>query len=164
MKIKIIYLILISGLLFLTQSAYAQCDHSTGHKSKTEKCCDESKGDKCCLHSSSNSSEMNSDSIKTTTVSDMKKCPVSGEMIEDAGVEYTYLGTVYTFCCKNCITKFKKEPMDYIQGELICPVGGETASRDVSTVVDGVKYYFCCQGCVGKFEADPQKYLNKDSK
>jgi YHS domain-containing protein len=51
--------------------------------------------------------------------------------------------------------------MNYIKEELKCPVMGEAASKDVNTVVDGVKYYFCCAGCIKKFEKNPEKYLNK---
>jgi len=90
-------------------------------------------------------------------------CPVSGETIApDEGVEYTYLGTTYKFCCKNCVKKFKAEPMKYI-GELKCPVSGESASKDVSTDIDGVRYYFCCSHCKEKFEKEPEKYLNKNN-
>ncbi len=90
-------------------------------------------------------------------------CPVSGETIAPGeGVEYSYLGTTYKFCCKNCVKKFKAEPMNYIKGELKCPVSGESASKENFTVVDNVKYYFCCSHCKEKFENDPQKYLNKE--
>lgn len=89
-------------------------------------------------------------------------CPVSGESIApEEGVEYSYLGTTYRFCCKNCVRKFKAEPMKYI-GELNCPVSGESASKDVNTVVNGVKYYFCCSHCKEKFEKEPEKYLNEN--
>jgi YHS domain-containing protein len=93
-----------------------------------------------------------------------KVCPVSGETIdgsEGAPVTFTYLGKEYTFCCENCVKKFKAEPMNYIKEEINCPVMGEAASKDVSTVVNGVKYYFCCSGCISKFEKNPDKYLKK---
>jgi Cu+-exporting ATPase len=93
-----------------------------------------------------------------------KTCPVSGESLDGAEgdpVTYTYLGKEYTFCCAGCVKKFKAEPMNYIKDELTCPVMGEAASKDVSTVVDGVKYYFCCAGCISKFEKNPDKYLKK---
>lgn len=92
-------------------------------------------------------------------------CPVSGETIaEGEGVVFNYLGTDYKFCCKNCMKKFKAEPMDYIKGELKCPVMGEPASKEEFVIIDNVKYYMCCASCNGKFEKDPEKYLNKDKK
>jgi YHS domain-containing protein len=110
-------------------------------------------------------SESDANTTETKTVITGEVCPVSGETIgEGEGVVYNYLGTDYKFCCKNCVKKFKAEPMDYIKGELKCPVMGETASKDDFTVVDNVKYYFCCAGCKGKFEKDPEKYLNKEKK
>jgi len=96
-----------------------------------------------------------------------KICPVSGETIdgaEGAPVNFTYLGKEYTFCCAGCVKKFKAEPMSYIKDDLKCPVMGETADKNVSTIVDGVKYYFCCAGCIKKFEKDPAKFLNKNDK
>ena len=102
--------------------------------------------------------------MKSRTLDSLKICPVSGETIdgaEGAPVTYTYLGKEYTFCCAGCVAKFKAEPMNYIKEELTCPVMGEAASKDVSTVVDGVKYYFCCAGCISKFEKNPDKYLKK---
>ncbi len=94
-----------------------------------------------------------------------KTCIVTGETIEEGqGVELTYLGKTYNFCCSHCVDKFKKEPMNYIKEDIKCPVSGETASKDISAVYDGVKYYFCCENCEGKFKKDPEKYLNKDKK
>ena len=105
----------------------------------------------------------NPDATNTQVTPSGEVCPVSGEAIApDEGVEYSYLGTAYKFCCKNCVKKFKAEPMKYI-GELKCPVSGESASKDVSTVVDGVRYYFCCSHCKEKFEKEPEKYLNKNN-
>jgi YHS domain-containing protein len=93
-----------------------------------------------------------------------KTCIVSGETIEDGKqIELKYLDKTYNFCCEHCIAKFKKEPMSYIKEDLKCPVGGESASKDVSTILGGVKYYFCCKSCIKKFENDPDKYLNKQN-
>jgi Cu+-exporting ATPase len=94
-----------------------------------------------------------------------KVCPVSGEAIEEGkGKEFTYLGAKYTFCCENCEGKFKAEPMNYIKTELTCPVMGDAASKDVSSVYNGTKYYMCCESCLAKFEKNPEKYLNKFNK
>jgi YHS domain-containing protein len=104
----------------------------------------------------------NPDATNTEVAPSGDICPVSGESIAPGdGVEYSYLGTTYKFCCKNCVKKFKAEPMKYI-GELKCPVSGESASKDVNTVVDGVKYYFCSSNCKEEFEKNPEKYLNNN--
>jgi YHS domain-containing protein len=41
-------------------------------------------------------------------------CPVTGEEA-DPDVSYTYKGAKYTFCCNNCVAKFKKNPVKYIK-------------------------------------------------
>jgi YHS domain-containing protein len=100
-----------------------------------------------------------SDSTKPITG---KTCIVTGEAIDEGmGEQFTYLGKTYDFCCKNCVKKFKTEPLDYIKEGVSCPVTGEPANKDVFTVVDNVKYYFCCKGCSGKFEKEPEKFLKK---
>lgn len=101
------------------------------------------------------------DTIKTAT----GKCPVSGEDIPDSGgLTFNYLGKEYAFCCEKCVTKFKAEPLNYIKGEVTCPVMGEAASKETFSVHNGIKYYFCCAPCVKKFEKDPEKYLEKYNK
>lgn len=108
-------------------------------------------------------SDVNATETKTQVAGEI--CPVSGETInEGEAVVYNYMGTDYKFCCKNCVKKFKSEPMDYIKGELKCPVIGEPAVKDEFVIVDNVKYYMCCASCKGKFEKDPEKYLNKEKK
>ena len=100
---------------------------------------------------------------KTETTGDV--CIVTGEAIaEGDAVVYNYMGTDYKFCCKNCVKKFKAEPLDYIKGELKCPVSGESAAKENFATVDNVKYYFCCSNCKSKFEKEPEKYLNKEKK
>jgi YHS domain-containing protein len=120
---------------------------------------------KASYSQANDASETDVNTTETKTQIAGEICPVSGETIaEGEGVVYNYMGTDYKFCCKNCVKKFKAEPMDYIKGELKCPVTGETASKDEYTVIDNVKYYFCCSGCKGKFEKDPEKYLNNEKK
>lgn len=85
-------------------------------------------------------------------------CPVSGEKIEGSGVSYSYLGKEYTFCCENCISKFKAEPMSYIKTQLLCPVMGEPAEKDLYVTYNDTKYYFCCKPCIKKFNKEPEKY------
>ena len=100
------------------------------------------------------------DSIKSG-----KTCTVTGEDIpEGQGVTFKYLGKDYSFCCEKCVAKFKAEPMNYIKGDVNCPVMGEAASKETFSVYNGVKYYFCCSPCVKKFEKDPEKYLEKYNK
>ena len=43
-------------------------------------------------------------------------CPVSGEEV-DPDVTYVHEGKTYTFCCKRCVSKFKKEPAKYLKAE-----------------------------------------------
>jgi len=78
-------------------------------------------------------------------------------------VKFNYLGKEYTFCCPGCIEKFKSEPMNYIEGELECPVMGGQANSEMFTEYNGVKYYFCCEGCISKFNSDPEKYLENSN-
>ncbi len=43
-------------------------------------------------------------------------CPVSGEPVsKDSKITYTYKGTVYRFCCTDCLEEFKKDPEKYIK-------------------------------------------------
>ena len=46
--------------------------------------------------------------------------------------------------------------------DMICPVLGEPASKDISYEYDGKTYYFCCPACVNDFKADPEKYITKE--
>ena len=120
---------------------------------------------KATFSQANDATDVNVDTTKTKTQIAGDICPVSGETIgEGEGVVYNYLGTDYKFCCKNCVKKFKSEPMDYIKGELKCPVMGEPAVKDEFVIVDNVKYYMCCASCKRKFEKDPEKYLNKEKK
>ena len=125
-------------------------------------CCKDKNKSECKMDKSDCSSKIGNS--QGTVMSDSAKlCPVSGEPVNHDGesVKYSYLGKEYEFCCEGCLKKFKAEPMSYIKTELTCPVMGEAASKDVSTVVDGVKYYFCCEMCIAKFNKDPKKYLDK---
>lgn len=40
-------------------------------------------------------------------------CPVSGDKVNPE-VSYVHEGIKYSFCCKACIKKFKKDPKKYI--------------------------------------------------
>ena len=151
MKMKIL-LAMVAILFAATAIVNAQEKSCCDEKTKSE--CTTTKGSDCTTKSGNSQG----------TVSDSAKlCPVSGEPVNHEGesVKFTYLGKEYEFCCGGCLKKFKAEPMTYIKTEINCPVMGEAASKDVSTVVDGVKYYFCCEGCIAKFEKSPSKYLDK---
>lgn len=153
MKMRILSLALFVALIFAA---------STVVNAQEKSCCDEKTKSECSTTKTSDCGTKSGNS--SGTVSDSTKlCPVSGEPVnhEGASVKFTYLAKEYEFCCAGCLKKFKAEPMTYIKTELICPVMGEAASKDVSTVVDGVKYYFCCEGCISKFEKNPKKYLDK---
>lgn len=120
--------------------------------------CDSKKG---CGSSSSCDSKMTSGGVS----SDSAVCVVSGEpLVKGKEVVLNYLGKDYSFCCDNCVTSFKNEPIKYIKDGLMCPVMNEPAKKNVSTVYEGTKYYFCCKMCIKDFEADANKYLNKEPK
>ena len=127
-------------------------------------CCDISKmncekkenhNGKCCEMKKEEYNKKYGQSMKDS----VKLCPVTGETIEGEGAKFTYMGKEYTFCCEGCISKFKSEPANYTT-EITCPIKGDEANKDISTVYNGVKYYFCCPPCIKKFEAEPEKYLN----
>jgi YHS domain-containing protein len=42
-----------------------------------------------------------------------KYCPVDPTSKIDPTVTYMYNGKTYGFCCKDCITEFKKDPAKY---------------------------------------------------
>ena len=44
-------------------------------------------------------------------------CPLSNEKVDEMGkvVEHEHEGKIYNFCCKMCLTDFKKDPEKYIQ-------------------------------------------------
>lgn len=146
---KMLFFAVMTAMLLVISSSYAQVNENKNDCSKN--CSKE------CTTKMGDSQGVFSDSVKV--------CPVTGEKLdgsEGEPVKFTYLGKEYEFCCSGCVKKFKSEPMNYIKGELKCPVMGETADKNISTVVDGVKYYFCCKSCVSKFEKEPQKYLNNN--
>lgn len=129
----------------------------------TKDCCKNCK-EECCKNCSSQckSKTGNSQGVVSDSV---KLCPVTGEKVngsEGEPVKLTYLGKEYQFCCSGCLKKFKAEPMNYIKEEIKCPVMGEPADKNISSVYNGVKYYFCCSSCVKKFEKEPEKYLNNN--
>jgi YHS domain-containing protein len=113
--------------------------------------------ERCCTKSSGQSKEKSNGEAQGINDSG-KVCPVSGEKIEGAGVNFTYLSKEYTFCCENCVSKFKAEPMNYIKEELLCPVMGEIADKDITLMYNNTKYYFCCKPCIKKFNKEPEKY------
>lgn len=113
--------------------------------------------ERCCTKSSGQS-KMECNGEAQGVNDSAKVCPVSGEKIEDAGVTFFYLSKEYTFCCENCVAKFKAEPMNYIKEQLVCPVMGEDAEKDITLMYNGTKYYFCCKPCTKKFNKEPEKY------
>ncbi len=150
----------------------------TMDSSKDGKCTmDCSKDGKCGMKAEGKNCEMNKSNCegKTSKCKNIKEsntntsqggrdsakiCPVSGETIEGEGVKFSYLGKEYTFCCDGCVGKFKSEPANYIKDEIMCPVMGEAADKNISAEYNGTKYYFCCESCVKKFNANAEKYIN----
>ncbi|MCX6163586.1 MAG: YHS domain-containing protein [Ignavibacteriae bacterium] len=161
---KLLFFAVLTAMFFVVNLSFSQINHKEGDcTKKCEKECTTTQGNqeksdcpKECTSKTGNSQGIVSDTNKV--------CIVTGEKLdgsEGEPIKLTYLGKEYLFCCNGCVKKFKAEPMNYIKGELKCPVMGEAADKNVSTVVDGVKYYFCCSSCIKKFEKEPQKYLNK---
>ena len=92
-------------------------------------------------------------------------CPVSGEPVDrKAFIEKN--GEKVYFCCKDCISKFQKEPDRYKVAlansytyQTKCPVmGGDIDPQSFTTLAGGQKIYFCCPACEKKLFDDPAKY------
>ena len=160
---KMLFFAVLTAVFFVVNFSFAQVSHKE---------CDCSK--KCEKECTSTQENMQNDCTKDCSTktgnsqgiaADTNKyCTITGELIDGSEGEpltLSYLGKTYYFCCGGCVKKFKAEPITYIKEELKCPVMGEAADKNISTVVNGVKYYFCCQSCVKKFEKEPEKYLNK---
>ena len=138
-----IYLLAVSILFLLTSSfLFAQNEHQ------------------CCSGKTEDISGA-SESDSVTASMPGSTCVVSGEVIgEGQGVSFRYMGNDFNFCCENCMSKFKKEPLDYIKDEMLCPVMGDPVAKDVFAVHKGTKYYLCCNSCLKSFKKDPEKYIN----
>ncbi|MCC7294108.1 MAG: hypothetical protein IT449_18760 [Phycisphaerales bacterium] len=96
------------------------------------------------------------------------KCPVSGKPV-DGKTSADVGGHKVSFCCAQCVDKYKAEPAKYkgaLEGSYTyqtkCPVSGEdinpTVASDLST---GQRVYFCCKDCIEKFNKDAAKYAPK---
>lgn len=154
MKNLLIFALSLFVVTFLNLNSYGLGDDDPKNCSNKNK--------SSCNHEKSGSgslSEFVSDSTESSHDVATLTCPVSKEEFpESSGVTFNYLGTDYTFCCQDCVNKFKSEPMSYIDGKLKCPVMGGAAKKDMFSEYDGVKYYFCCEGCSDKFNSKPEKY------
>jgi len=99
-------------------------------------------------------------------------CPVMGDEPANLAISTrTDEGPVF-FCCKDCISKFQKDPAKYAEkvnaqrtalagrprAQLACPVSGDAVDKKVFIRRDGVKLYFCCSACVSKYQSNPKKY------
>jgi hypothetical protein len=62
------------------------------------------------------------------------------------------------------MAKFKKEPLDYIKGELTCPVMGDPAEKDTFVVHNDVKYYLCCTSARANSKEIPISILTSSAK
>ncbi|MFA5404789.1 MAG: YHS domain-containing protein [Ignavibacteria bacterium] len=138
---KMLFFAVFTAMLFVVNLSFSQVNHKEGDCSK--KC-----GKECTTTLGNQEKSDCPGECKSKTgdsqgvVSDSGKvCVVTGEKIdgtEGEPIKLTYLGKEYEFCCNGCVKKFKSEPMNYIKGGLMCPVMGETADKNISTVVDGV--------------------------
>ncbi|MFQ5501087.1 MAG: hypothetical protein ACE5EQ_02175 [Phycisphaerae bacterium] len=95
-------------------------------------------------------------------------CPVTGKPIDEKvfigkGDKKTY------FCCKGCVSKYKKNPAKYKAGlansytyQTQCPVMGEEIDPTAFiTLTTGQRVFFCCPKCEKKFLKNPAKYAPK---
>lgn len=157
MKNLLIFALSLFVVTFLNLNSYGLDDDDPKSCCKNKEECSHSKES-----SSGNIQVITDDSSETDGTQDVTTlvCPISNKEFEKgAGVTYNYLGEEYSFCCQDCVDKFKSEPMSYIDGKLKCPVMGGAAKQGMFVEYDGVKYYFCCEGCSDKFNSNPEKYM-----
>jgi Cu+-exporting ATPase len=118
------------------------------------------------------------------------KDPVCGMTVDPshAAASREYEGTLYHFCSRNCVEKFKGDPEKYLSPNYkpagmggmvqiggagtradatskvakdpVCGMRVDPAKAASSTTHEGKTYYFCSRGCAEKFEAGPAKYLS----
>ena len=118
------------------------------------------KQDCCDNHPVGELSGATSDSVSSTQTT--ATCIVSGEPIaEGKAVTFRYMGNDFNFCCENCLAKFKKEPLNYINDQMLCPVMGDPVSKEFFVEHEGTKYYLCCESCLKRFRKDPEQYILK---
>lgn len=107
-------------------------------------------------------------------------CLVSGEPLKggDMGdpIDYLYGNRLVRFCCQNCIARFEKDPVAYMEkldAAVIekqtekypldaCIVSGEALDgmgEPVNFIVGNRLFRLCCQACVEKIEKQPVKYM-----
>lgn len=103
---------------------------------------------------------------QTVNSGDSAVCLVSGEPIEAGkGINVSYLGKEYTFCCEGCVSEFKAASIKYTGGVATCPIcNHDDGSESISTTYEGITYYFCANGCKEKFEKNPEKVLEQYNK
>ncbi len=105
-------------------------------------------------------------------------CPVSSEAINPTLVQ-EFEGRSIAFHCVACQAAFDahpaafaknlpaEEPVEGAEGatkaalNTVCPVSGEAASAEVTSVFEGAPVAFCCTACKGKFDADPAGFAEK---
>jgi YHS domain-containing protein len=56
---------------------------------------------------------VNAPTAAASSVPVNKYCPVDPTSPIDPKITYMYNGKTYGFCCKDCITEFKKDPAKY---------------------------------------------------
>lgn len=95
----------------------------------------------------------------------MPKKDVKADVFVEYGDHKVY------FCCKSCVSRFKKSPENYTAQanqhlvvteqvkQTACPISGAAVKEDQFTEVNGTKVYFCCGNCKGKVDsaADAEK-------
>jgi Cu+-exporting ATPase len=77
-------------------------------------------------------------------------CPVSGDAVKNLATapRYTYKGKTYYFCCKDCLTKFRKSPATYLNRKPTAKNGQSvTAAKSCCSTEQGSS---CCSGEKGE--------------
>ncbi len=101
------------------------------------------------------------------------KCPVTGNPANLAVSAPTLEGPVF-FCCKDCIAKFRAEPVKFAEAvtaqraavsqrpkvQVKCPVSGDPPDPKITLEKDGQKVTFCSDECRKKYAAEPGKYAS----
>ncbi len=96
-------------------------------------------------------------------------CPVTGKPA-DPKISVLWQGERIFTCCEKCIVDVKTDPAAfhakaYPKDKIVdvknalCPIRGEPAKEDVTTVFQGRKVRFCCPGCDKAFRKEPNRHL-----
>jgi Cu+-exporting ATPase len=106
--------------------------------------------------------------MKEIPLAFVHKDPVCGMTVDPsrAAGAHPDAGSMYYFCNKGCLEKFKANPGDFIRSEdsveidPVCKMKVTPRTAAARHEHEGKTYYFCNPGCKTKFAANPAKYLS----